>query len=188
MYAPRLRLDPDSTHTLTPVWHIELAFRVVAGGRLIYPRLRIPYYDPRLGAPRLAVADWGQLRAHDPRPLRILEAVGLVGALVLLAALARVCVGAIGVWLCRRRWQRIAQRGDSRALLRAWRHDLARGAPEAQTLRGWARSLRCGSQPLLHQELEALIRAEEQRRYAPVAPSAQVSPGPGKVKLADEVG
>lgn len=188
MYAPRLRLDPDSAHTLTPVWHIELAFRVTAGGYRAYPKLRIPYYDPRLGAPRLAVADWGPLRVHDPRPLRMLEAVGLVGALVLLLALARVCVGAIGVRLCRRRWQRIAHRGDSRALLRAWRRDLARGAPEAQTLRSWARSLRCGSRPVLHQELDALIRAEEQGRYASAAPRAQLDACAGKGRLPDVLG
>ena len=188
MYASRLILDPDSAHRLTPVWRIELAFRVTAGGRLAYPQLRIPYYDPRLGAPRLAVADWGALRAHDPRPLRLLEALGLVGSLVLLLALSRACAVATGAWLCRRRWRRIAARGDSRALLRAWQRDQARGAPQAQTLRNWARSLSCGAQPLLQQGLEALIEEQERSHYASAAPGAQAAAVQGRDELAGELG
>ncbi len=84
--AARVSLDAAAAHAVTPIWRIELAVRARAGGRLAYPQVRIPYYDPRRGAPELAVADWGDVRVHDPRPLRLFEACGAIGCLVLLLA------------------------------------------------------------------------------------------------------
>ncbi len=172
LYPPRLRREPGAAHALTPVWHVALAFRVDAAGPVVYPRLRLPYYDPRRGAPALAVADWGGAQADDPRPARLLAAIAAVGALVLLLALLRLATLAARAALCRRRWRRLIARGDARALAQVWQRQAARASPQAPTptLRSWVRSQRCGGRPLTIPGLEGLIAVEERRRYAAAQP------------------
>ena len=164
--AARVRLEPRSANAVTPVWRIALPFRVVAGGRVAYPRLRIPYYDPRRGAPGLAQAGWGEALATDPRPWRLLAAGALVGALVLTLAALRRAVRALRGWRCRARWRAIARRGDAPALVRAWRDAVARSDPDARTLRGWVRAQRCAGAAIGEPGLAPLVEAEEARRYA----------------------
>ena len=172
MEAPRVSLDPASAHALAAVWDIDWPFRVLRGGGARYPRLHIPYYDPRRGAPGLAVGDWGTLRAHDPRPLRLIEACALVGGVVLLLALLRAGVLATRAALRRARWRRIAEQGDAQLLLRAWHAAVARGDPRARTLRAWV-GAQCGAWASAQQPLiERLVADIEQQCYArpPYAP------------------
>ena len=166
MYPPRVSLDPDSAHALAAVWDIEWPLRVLRGGRVHYPRLRIPYFDPRRGAPELAVADWGDLRVHDPRPLRVLETCGLVGGVVLLLALLRASLLAARAGLARARWRRIAERGDEQALLRAWREAAACGDPRARTLRAWVHAQRGAWAASQQPAIERLVAACERQCYA----------------------
>lgn len=166
MDPPRVSLDPASAHALAAVWDIEWPFRVLHSGAARYPRLRIPCYDPRRGAPELAVADWGALRVHDPRPLRLLKACALVGGVVLLLALLRAGVLTTRDSLRRARWHRIGERGDAQALLRAWRAAVARGDSRTLTLRGWVDAQRgtwaASQQPVI----ESLVARIEQQCYA----------------------
>ena len=172
MYPPRVSLDPDSAHALAAVWDIEWPLRVLRGGRVHYPRLRIPYFDPRRGAPELAMADWGDLRVHDPRPLRVLETCGLVGGVVLLLALLRASLLAARAGLARARWRRIAERGDEQALLRAWREAAACGDPRARTLRAWVHAQRGAWAASQQPAIERLVADCERQWYARPTPRA----------------
>ena len=172
MDPPRVSLDPASAHALAAVWDIEWPFRVLRGGAARYPRLRVPYYDPLRGAPQLAVADWGALRVHDPRPLRLLEACALVGGAVLLLALLRAGVLAARAGLVRARWHRIARRGDARALLHAWHEAAARGDPRTRTLRGWVDAQRGAWAASQQPAIERLVADCERQWYARPTPRA----------------
>lgn len=169
LYPPRLSLDGASVHRLDPIWNIEWPFRVREAGRIVYPTLRVPYYDPLRGAPALAVAAWGVARAGDPRARHLLEACGLVAALLLALAGSRRLVLELRDRRCRARWRRIAERGDAGMLLRLWRDAAARGDPRARTLRAWVASQRCGGRVAATPELQALVAACERQRYARAA-------------------
>ncbi len=163
--TPRLRRLSASAHA-APEWGIELPWRARRAGRLAYPELRVAYYDPERGAPGLALADWGGLRVHDPRPLRFVLAWLAVGSLVLAMAVLRLGLRFAREACCRARWRRIARRGDADALWRLWRQARERGDPRASSLRAWVEQARCGSRGVRSPELDRLIEREQQRLYA----------------------
>lgn len=163
--TPRLWREPQLGGALYPRWDIELPFRVERAGALVYPGLRLLAYDPVLGAPRLATAGWGTLRVRDPRPRRVLLAVGGVGLVVLLLALSRLGGLALRAALCRARWRRLARRGDVQGLLRQWRRARARGDVDALSLRRWLGSRHCGGRALREPGLAALLAEAERRLY-----------------------
>ncbi|MDE1956038.1 MAG: hypothetical protein KGJ03_09970 [Betaproteobacteria bacterium] len=184
-HAAGLRIGEPQLHRLAgpmlgaaPAWDIELPWRAERAGRLAYPRLRLAYYDPERGAPGLALADWGGVRVHDPRPLRIVLAFVAVGGLVLLLTLLRLGVGAARIAWCRARWRRIARRGDIVALRGLWRQARESGDPDAITLRTWVAAQRCGGRapggpelersidPVIDPLLERMLECEQRRLYA----------------------
>ena len=164
--TPRLRRRSASAHEAAPVWDIELPWRASRAGRLAYPELRVAYYDPEHGAPGVALADWGTLRVHDPRPLRFVLAWLAVGALVLALAMLRLGLRAARDACCRARWRRIARGGDAGALWRLWRQARERGHTHAPSLRAWVEELRCGGRGVRSPELDRLIEREQRRLYA----------------------
>ncbi len=164
--APRLRRVFDAAQGPAPAWDIEWPVHARRAGRLRYPRLRLPYYDPERGAPGLALADWGTVRVRDPRPRRIALALLAVAGLVAALALLRQGVLFARCALCRFRWRRIARRGDARELRRLWRQARARGQAPAATLRAWVDAQRCGQRGVRSPELDQLLDREQERLYA----------------------
>lgn len=172
---PRLRRLAGPALGAAPAWDIELPWRAERAGRLAYPRLRLAYYDPQCGAPGLALADWGGVQVHDPRPLRIVLAFMAVGSLVLLLTLLRLGVGAARIAWCRARWRRIARRGDIVALRGLWRQARESGDPDAITLRTWvAAQRRRGRAPSgtnlkrsIDPLIERMLDRDQRRLYAP---------------------
>lgn len=167
LYAARVVAVDGGADQAAPSWRITLPYRVLRGGVVAYPTLAVPYFDPVRGAPGLATAQWGRVTVHDPRPMRLAAAVGLTGGLVLALALARLAARRLRAALCRARWARIARRGDTDRLLALWQAAIARGAPDAVTLRSWVASRRCGRRPLGLDALDRLVDAIERDRYGP---------------------
>lgn len=177
LYPARVSRQSVSTPDAAPRWRIELPFRVLRAGRLAYPQLRLAYYDPGFGAPRLASAGWGRLRADDPRPLRVVLACAGVGLLVLLLALSRLALPAVLAALRRRRLRRLAERGDVERMLLLWRRALARGEPHAATLGGWWAAVLRASRTPHDPELDALLAAAQQRLYGRPPVTGDDAPG-----------
>ncbi len=166
MGTPRLRRVFDPALGPAPAWDIEWPVHARRAGRLRYPRLRLPYYDPERGAPGLAVADWGRVRVRDPRPRRIALALLFVAGLVASLALLRQTLLFARLALCRARWRRIARRGDAGELQRLWRQARAGGQTRAATLRAWVDGLHCGGRAVRSPELDRLLDHEQERLYA----------------------
>ncbi|WP_233224550.1 hypothetical protein [Thiomonas sp. X19] len=120
MYPPRMRQMPGASSSLDQTWQIAWPFRVERAGAILYPQVRIPYYDPQLGAPRIALIAWGLAKAQDLRPLHL--ALGLLAAVALLLTLAGLRWAWCTLQHAKRRnfWRRIAKDHDQIALLVLW--------------------------------------------------------------------
>lgn len=139
MYPPRIHQIGMAAQELEQIWAIDWPFRATHAGDLHYPVLRLPYENPVLGAPQVALADWGAAQSQDSGSWHLF--LGLSAMLLLPIALfgARWAYKGFASRNARRQLDRMARNGDARALYVLWdRSRKARlQAVQASTLRGW---------------------------------------------------
>jgi hypothetical protein len=141
--SPGLRFDPPlirrmltSNDSLTNVWRIDLTFRTMHAGHVVYPRLRISYFDPMDGVPRAIFVRPRSLRIADPMRRRIELAIA-VSVVIFLSGV----IGWFGVRAVRReiliararaRLRDARTAVQARDILLSWPF-----APKSATLRKW---------------------------------------------------
>ncbi|MGC8701976.1 MAG: hypothetical protein ACP5RV_03335 [Thiomonas sp.] len=162
-------------------WDISVFFQPTRGGRLAPPALRLEYFDPRSALPAVEWHALPPVAVRDPRPLRVLLAVGGVLALVgALAALRWAVCCLRGRARLHRALLRLAEADGADALRRGWLALPPGAQPQpAPTLAAWLHAAAVQDDAALRAAATAL----QTRLYA-APPAAQAADAPAASRLA----